>query len=207
MSTTEPNTTGGLWLTVSDLARQKGLTKSTVSERLAKFVAARLVETRKGKGRAVLINVAQFDRAAGQTTDFARQAGHDTRRMMADEPPSPPADGSPVYTAEQAKHMSYRAEMARLDLEVRQGNLLPVEAISEAATTLAESLVRALDQLPSIADDIADAVARNGTRGAHSVLKTKARDIREIMERGLLAIASNAQSGPETGEVPASDEE
>ncbi|KFC63989.1 MarR family protein [Bosea sp. LC85] len=197
MAENDPNTAGAAWVSVSDLARLKGLSKAAVSERVKGLVAKGQLSTKPGKGKVVLVNLAAFDRVIGETTDLARAAGAETRRQHSAPPQADPT--APIYTAEQARHMAYKAESARLDLEERQGKILPIADIAQAVTVAAEALARAIETLPSLADDIAAAVAQSGSAGARTLLKTKARETRELMT---LELGKVLKLHPATAETP-----
>jgi phage terminase Nu1 subunit (DNA packaging protein) len=205
MDEAAPNMTDAGWVSISELARLKGLGKAAVSERVSGFVAKGLLSTKPGKGKVKLVNLAAFDRVAGETTDLARAAGAETKRLnLAPAAPAQlPADPlAPVYTAEQARHMAYKAESAKLDLEERQGKILQAAAVAAAITMAGEAIARAVDQMPALADDLAAAVAQTGAAGARTLLKARARDIRELMARELAAVLNltppEAAAEPET---------
>jgi hypothetical protein len=211
MAEIDPNTADAGWVSVSELARLKGLSKAAVSERVARFIRGGQLSTKPGKGKAKLVNLAAFDRVAGETTDLAKAAGHATRKQTAASAPSPSlppgADPlAPIYTAEQARHMAYKAESARLDLEERQGKIVAIAAVEQAVTAAAEALARAIEQLPTLADDIAAAVAQSGASGARTLLKAKARETRELMARELTAILANRPAPTPANADPAPDD-
>jgi len=203
MSDRDPNTHDAAWVSISELARLKGLSKAAVSERVKGLVDKGQLATKPGKGKVVLVNLAAFDRVIGETTDLARSAGAETKRQVAQHQPGDPT--TPIYTAEQARHMAYKAESARLDLEERQGKILPIAEIAAAVQTAGEALARAIDNLPSLADDLAAAVAKDGTTGARTLLKARARDIREAMARDLAAVLKHHAPPPSAPEEPPED--
>ncbi|WP_127076158.1 MarR family transcriptional regulator [Rhodomicrobium lacus] len=176
----------GLWVSVSDLAARKGVTKQTISERVAKLVRDGLIETRPGPGRAKLVNLAAYDRAVGETGDAAKELGAATKasiRAQEQGEPAPATGGDHVLAREQARRMAYEADLAKLKLEERLGNLLPIEDIEAAMVRCAEALTRAFEQLPTRADDLAAAVAKDGVNGARAFLKTVARDMRALLAK------------------------
>lgn len=196
-----PNMTDAGWVSISELARLKGLGKAAISERVAGYIAKGLLSTRPGKGKVKLVNLAAFDRVAGETTDLAKVTGAETRRQHAAPIPPPPSDPlAPIYTAEQARHMAYKAESAKLDLEERQGKILLVADVTAAITLAGEALARAIDQMPSLADDLAAAVAQTGAAGARTLLKAKARETRELMARELANVLK--LTAPEAPQAP-----
>ena len=183
----EPNIEAGAWLSVSDLAASRGLAKATVSERVSRLVQAGLVSVRPGAGRTKLVNVAEFDRAVGDTTDLGQAAS--AKVAKAAEP-----SNSGAYTAEQARHMAYKADLARLDLEERLGKLVPVDQLSAACRKVAEVCVRQLGGLPGRADAMAAAVAKDGVTGARSLFRQIEVELREAFCRELETLAEAAQS-------------
>jgi hypothetical protein len=212
MAETDPNTADAGWVSVSELARLKGLSKAAVSERVARFIKGGQLSTKPGKGKVKLVNLAAFDRVAGETTDLSKATGHATRKAqtVAGIPaPSLPTNAdplAPIYTAEQARHMAYKAESAKLDLEERQGKIVAIAAVEQAITAAAEALARAIDQLPTLADDLAAAVAQSGAAGARTLLKAKARETRELMARELTAILSTRPAAAPATADPAPDD-
>lgn len=212
MTEIDPNTADAGWVSVSELARLKGLSKAAVSERVTRFIKGGQLSTKPGKGKVKLVNLAAFDRVAGETTDLAKAAGHATRKAQTvagiPAPTLPPSADplAPIYTAEQARHMAYKAESARLDLEERQGKIVAIVAVEQAVTAAAEALARAIDQLPTLADDIAAAVAQSGASGARALLKAKARETRELMARELTAILANRPAPTPANADPAPDD-
>jgi DNA-binding MarR family transcriptional regulator len=178
----------GLWLTVTELAERLGLAKSAVSKRLKRFEdTGTPIATRPGKGNALLVNVAEYERAVGTSGDQAR--------TLATKPPSDePESVSASYTREQAREKSYAAELKRLDLEERLGKLLPVAELAAIAGRVGEALVAAIERLPGLADDCAAAVARDGAQGARSFLKTTAFELRETLSKALDELATTARA-------------
>lgn len=202
--TEHPNTSGGggLWLTITDLAAHKNLGKAAISERVARFEAAGQITTRPGKGRTKLVNVAEFDRAAGEIGDLSREQGAATRRSHALPPPPVPLSDpdAPVYTVEQARNMAYKAELARLDLEERQGRIVSVDVVRAAAMRAGEEIVRVLERLPQAADELAVALTKEGSHGVRLALKRIGLSLRNDIAAALSEATTEALRGaPEGG--------
>ena len=188
----------GLWLSVSELARTRGLAKSGVSARVSRLVGKGVITTRTGVKGTKLINVAEFDRAIGETGDLAHAqapAQDDAPLLAAADPASETA--SAAYSREQAREKSYKAELARLDLEERLGKLVAVEKVAEAAGSVAEALVRAIDQFPTRAAEILSASESNGVEGIRTVLRSIGRDLRDLASRELVKLADVASKTPD----------
>jgi hypothetical protein len=180
----EPNTssTEGLWLSISDLAAEKGLGKAAVSERVSRLEAQGLLRTRAGKGRVKLVNVAAYEDAVGQTNDLARQQGHATRKGAGLLTSAP---GDPVYTAEQARRMAYQADREKIALGRDLDLLVPVDQLASDATRIFSAMILRLDQLEGRAEALALAVGQGGTAGARAFLKALKVEIRNQIADGL----------------------
>lgn len=201
---------GGFWLSISDLAKHKGLSKQALAERVARFEAAGKISTRPGPGRAKLVNVAEFDRAAGEIGDLGREQGAATRRgaplpapaapAATTIPPRPFDPEAPVYTVEQARNMAYKAELARLELEERQGKIVSVDIVRAGALRAGEEIVRVLDRLPQVADELAVALTKEGAHGVRLALKRVALAMRTDIDAALAAAtAESLRATPQEG--------
>lgn len=189
MHQTPDTTPDGLWVSGSELAKLKGVTKQTVSEKIARLVDAGKLEVRPGKGKAKLINVAAYDRAVGETTDLSRAQGAQTKAASEGAIPR-----DPTFTKHQADKAGYEAELKRLDLEERLGRLRAVEEIEAAAIACGETVVRLVEQLALKADEIAAAVAKDGVTGARSTLKAIQFDLRTKIAEAFTILAAGADA-------------
>ncbi len=166
----------GLWLSVTELARARGISKPAVTQALKRWSAAGVVITTRKDGKALLVNVAEFDRArGGEVADPAHVAAEATKKA---------ADAGaelsgPAISRERARREAYEADLAMLKRDELLGRLVPVDELESAAIACGEAAVRAIDAIVNRAEDIAEAVAKNGVPGARVVLKDIARDIRK----------------------------
>jgi hypothetical protein len=184
----------GYWLSVSELARQRGVDKAAISRRAKRYEEQGLLTPRPGKGGVKMINVAEFDRAAGEATDAVRVLNGAGGGQVASSGALAPGD--PVLAREQARRASYAADLTKPELEERLGHLIPVADVEAAMTRCAESMVRLIDQLPARADESAEAVARDGVHGARMFLRGAARDLRATLARDMRLLA-DAKDGVE----------
>jgi DNA-binding MarR family transcriptional regulator len=168
----EPNAADELWLNVTDLAAQLGLAKSSVSERLKGFVDAGQVATKPGPRGSVLVRVADYIKAAADHGDQARTLA---TKGAADEGESAAAS----YTRSQALEKSFKAELARLDLEERLGRVIPVDQVAAAATRIGDAIAQGTEQISSRAEECAAAVLKDGTAGARTFLRNLAHELRD----------------------------
>lgn len=168
----------GLWMTISELAAAKDLGRSAVSERVLRLEEQGLLTTRPGKGRTKLVNVAEFDRVVGQVTDLAREQGAATRRGAEGEGDEAQGGAGGAYTREQAKRMAYLAEISRLDLEERLGNLVRVDELRPVIEVACASAARVIDSLVQEADALREAAQSEDAYSFDRVLKDVARRLR-----------------------------
>jgi hypothetical protein len=127
--------------------------------------------------------------------DFARRSSR-VRVNTPAEPPEAPASYGPAETSGLTKARTatevYRARLAQLEYDERLGKLRPVDDIMAAAQACADQLVRALDQLPRRADEIAAAARAEDVAGVRVLLKTIVRDIRRLAADEFAKLAAGA---------------
>lgn len=202
--------TSGLWLSISDIAKRKGVSKQTISEKVAKL--GDKIEIRPGKNRTKLINLAQYDRLVGEIADLGKELAAETARqaqaapvMEADQPldlaPLAPAP----YSTAQADRARYESELKKLDLAERRGQLVAISDLTEALASVGDTIAQILARLPLRADDVSAATGKDGIAGCRVALKTIAFDMSAAITtalRGLehAALAAEA-NGPLTFDV------
>ncbi|WP_315731066.1 MULTISPECIES: hypothetical protein [unclassified Bradyrhizobium] len=179
----------GLWLSVSEIARQKGKSRQAIAKRVDALVGEGRLETRPGPNGTKLVNLAQFDRAVGEVGDAVKEGAAETRaEIEAWEMPA-----SPVLRDHQARAAQYAADLKFLDLEERLGRLVPVAEVRDAGMQAAEAIIRIVDRLPTSAEVLAAAVVKDGPQGARAALKDVARDMRAAIAEAMGAIEATAQ--------------
>ncbi|WP_315701303.1 MULTISPECIES: hypothetical protein [unclassified Bradyrhizobium] len=179
----------GLWLSVSEIARQRGKSRQAIAKRVAELVEAGKLETRPGPNGTKLVHLAQFDRAVGETGDAFKEAAAETRAEIDATTPA----CSPALRDHQARNAQYSADLRFLELEERLGRLVPVAEVKEAGQRAAEAIVRIVDRLPTFAEAIATATAKDGTQGARASLKDIARELRAAIADAMGAIRAEAE--------------
>lgn len=176
----------GLWLSVSEIARRKCISKSALSRRVSRLEEQGLLETRPGpRCNVKLINLAALDRLCDETTDLAREmngVADDRRRRD-------PNDPSFIYTQEQARKAAYDADLKKLELDERLGRLLPIEDLEIAAATTAETIVQILNSLPSMTDEIMAMARTSDTARLRQLLKKIVFDVRTALAHGMRDLA------------------
>lgn len=191
----------GLWLTISAIAARKSVTKQTISERVARLEREGKLKTRPGRGNAKLVDLAEYDRAVGETTDLIRGQAAETVRSRARESEpssrsngelrtsvsSPPAS-EPTFSDAQKQKAFYEAGIRALDYAERTGEVLPVNGpngIAAAMAVAGTKILTAITRLQTRAAELATAVVKEGETGARRVLKEMERDLRQEIGRVL----------------------
>src|SRR5258708_4176601 len=128
----------GLWLSISEIAARKRVSKQAISERVARLVADGRLITKPGKGKQKLINLAQYDTAIGDVGDAAKEAGAATTRAANAAPASSAGNGR--FRDEQARDKAYSADLKEIELNRLRGNLLPVAEFDACAEDAASRI-------------------------------------------------------------------
>jgi hypothetical protein len=159
------------------LARARGVDKAAISRRVARLEAAGALTTRPGARGSKLVKQDEFNLAVEMTTDAVREANGRASKQSNSEPakgngrrnaaPIPVAAAAmadapddPILAREQARKTQIAAHLAQLDLNQRLGQLLPLDRAQEAARAAAERLRRAVEQMPSRAEEVASGLAQ-----------------------------------------------
>lgn len=187
MPSTEVNTgqasDPSLWVTISDLARLKKVDKAWISRRVGKWEQDQQITTRPGPRGSKLVNRAEYDRLARETTDLGKEQAATTVRvgreeLPLDQLPGPAQSKDQSFSAAQRDRAIYEAELKKLDLAERRGLVVAIIKLAEALHRLADTIVQLIDRLPLRAGELAAAVAKDGEIGARTMLKTIALDLR-----------------------------
>lgn len=190
------NADGGVWLSISDLAKRKGISRQSAKERVDRLVEKGLVETRT-EGRSRMVELAAYDRAVGQSGDVHKEASAETKRIE-------DASASPRLRDAQTERAQYEARLKLLDLAERQGNILPLKGehgIEEAITASGIAIARELERFMNCAEDLAAAVAKDGVNGARRVLKVAIHQARIRTAEVLSSIADEGKLAEASGPI------
>lgn len=171
-----------LAMTQAAYAAHRGVSRQAIS----KLVGGGKIPVRPdGK-----IDAAEADRALGET------------RERLDEPRESggfmPSQESAGLTKARTATEVYKARVAQLDYEERIGKLRPIDDIRDAAQTVAGALMRVIELLPAMADDLTAAAMRGGPEATRAALKVK----RDEMLRDLVA-AMDELAAVKTGQARA----
>jgi hypothetical protein len=191
------------WITVSALAERLGISKQSLSERVCRMEERQQLQTRR-QGREKLVDADEFHRVSAQTQDAVRALnGSTAKRRQRQHPPAKAARSDsrkPLESAgnglaqEQARRASYSADLLKMQLDERLGQLLPRRDVESAMIECATALTRVINKIPEHADVLAAAVAKDGAAGARCALKKFGINLRAELaaEMKLLADAERA---------------
>jgi DNA-binding IscR family transcriptional regulator len=197
----EPGLDLGLWLSISEIARQRDKSRQAIAKRVDSLVEAGLLETKPGPNGTKLVNLAQFDRAVGETGDAFKEAGAETKAEAETETPA-----SPALRDHQARAAQYSADLKFLDLEERLGRLVPIDEAKFAGVKIGEAVVRIVGRLPTYAETITASAVKDGVPGSRAALKEIERDVRAAIAdalREIIGAAVPSTIEPGEDDVPA----
>ncbi len=186
---------GGVWIACAELAKRRGVSRAAISKRVAQLAEAGKIDTRR-EGRSLLVELASFDRAVGETGDAVKEQAAETRKES--------AGTSAAMRDAQTERAQYDARLKAIDLAERQRMILPIageHGIETAAAAIGVVFARELDGLMRHADDIATAVSRDGVAGARRVLKDIATRIRASTAQALSTIATQGLDAERAGPI------
>jgi hypothetical protein len=197
MASADDNAGAVLWLTISELANARHVTRQAVHKAL-RTLAARgaAVETRRD-GDALLINVEDYDARRGEALAPHRVAGEATKAIAREprrstrsgagqerlrppvEPPRESADTIPIatYAAAQARKTTYDAELRKVDLDRVLGRTVNTEEVRKAAEMAAATMAGFIDRLHMRAEELLAAGDRGRLVGMRTALRTVERDL------------------------------
>jgi DNA-binding IscR family transcriptional regulator len=182
---------GDGWLSVSALARLRGVQKSAISKRVARLEKEGLVHPRLGPLNSKEVNVAEFVSAVERTTDAIREANgraaSPVHRMAADANgrratanPVSQADivdtpGDPILAREQAKRAQADAELKRMDLEERRGRIVSADQCKRFVDACSANAQIVLWRLPGLVEEIIAIGTKDGVPAARTFVKSHVR--------------------------------
>lgn len=162
-------------MTQAQYARHRGVSRQAVH----KLVKARKIPVRSDG----TIDPADADFALGEA------------RERIDTPPEGSRDNRSEVgglTAARTAEAVYSARLKQLQYERECNRLLPVDQVVAAASACAGEMVRQIDRIASRADELTEAIRKDGVLGARTVLKAIARDLRHRAGTAFAAVATDA---------------
>jgi hypothetical protein len=185
-------------LTVSEVAGRDRVSKQAVSKKVKELIDLGLAVERDAKGHVKRLNVVEYDRLRGRTDDPSKAQA--PGRSVAAPPAAKPVDDEDSYKEALRTKTWHESERLRLDLEERRGQLVRVDAVTDAVVSCATSITAIIDRLPNVADDLVAAVSREGVHGVRVALKQMAAKLRTDIAEALTGIAAGAPKTDSTAD-------
>jgi DNA-binding IscR family transcriptional regulator len=185
----------GLWLSVTQIAERKGVSKQGVSQKVARIVADGRLTIKPGRGREKLINLAQYDVAVGDVGDAAREAGASTKAVteLPGTTGARASDGG-RFRNEQTREKAYAADLKFIELERARGNLLEVAEFDIVASDAAYRIVDIIENLQARDAEFTAIAIKEGENGMRAALKRVARSMREAVVASMREMADLAKT-------------
>jgi len=189
----------GVWVTIAELAKRKGLSRQSVHERVARLEREGLVQTRQ-EGRSRLVELATYDRAVGQVGNAAREIGAETKRETS-AAATPPAPQTAALRDAQTDKATYDAKLKALEYAERTGQVVAIKGphgIETALIKVTEELIRDLNQPLNWVADILEK-AREGEPALRRLLRAKIAEQRQRIAARMASIAGEAKEQEQSG--------
>jgi hypothetical protein len=187
-----------LWVSISELARRKGITPQSVSERIARLGAK--IELRPGRGRERLVNIAQFDQLTGDNSFLPQASAAATVRMLADEPLAPvlpAAPGGKTISDVQREKLLYDTGLTALKYAEARGEVVPLggeHGLEQATREIGDAFRQAVGRLHMRAPEIAAAAVKDGVTGVRLQLKAAEREILGSLAMALAVLGDRGKA-------------
>ncbi len=195
---------GGPWLPIAELARLKGVERQTVHEKVNRFERDGLLATRPGKGKTRLVDVAAYDLAARESTDFSRQQSAATRAANDSGEGGPAPDMR--WTDAQRQKMEYEARIKALDYGERSKQLVSIAGVKNDIEKIFNGCIGSLDSLASRAEEVTAAAIKDGIPGARRVLADAVFKIRATIGAAMRELETAGRSQDAAGVEVALDD-
>lgn len=166
-------------LTIGELATREGVSAPAVSRRVKQLREKGLLVETDVQGRVTAVNSVQYDELRGR---FA-----DPSKAQAPKPLDAPVSES--YEEALRQKTWTEAERSRLRLEEDKGQLVRVDRLADALSVAGGQIVQSIDRIMASSDDLAAAVAKDGTAGVRAELKKLSHRIKTDVAEALAAIA------------------
>lgn len=194
----------GVWLTIAELARRKGVSKQAATKRVNRLVEeGKLIVRADGRNR--LVDLATYDRVVGQVGDAYKEQAAETIRGQRGEKQSrqPTLDEvtQPGLRDAQTERAKYEARLKALDFAERTGQVVPLKGehgLEGALIKVSDLIVRDAGQPMQWVDEIMEA-ARKGEPHLRRLLRGKVAEMRRSMAEHLLALSGEAAQAETDG--------
>jgi hypothetical protein len=192
-----------LWISISELARRKGVSQQAVSERIGRLGSK--IELRPGRGRERLVNIAQFDQLTGENSFLPQTAAAATVRMLENAPlalAQPVALGGRTISDVQREKLLYDTGLTALKYAEARSEVLPIggeHGIEQATREIGDAFRQAVGRLHMRAAEAVAVGAKDGVVGMRALLKSAERDILRSLATALAAIGDKGKAIEQAG--------
>lgn len=185
----------GHWVSVSELAKMKGISRQTASEKVSRLEKEGRLSTRMN-GRLRMVELATYDRLVGQVGDAAREIGAATKKTTDDAS----GNGGALRDA-QTEKAKYETRLKALDFAERSGQVVPLKGehgIEGALIKVCDQVVRDLGAPMQWIDEMMEA-SRKGEPHLRRLIRTKIGEMRKTVAEHLLAVSGEAAKAEAEG--------
>jgi hypothetical protein len=189
-----------LWISISELARRRGISQQAVSDRISRF--GDKIELRPGRGRERLVNIVQFDQLTGDNSFLPQTAAAATVRMLENSPlalaqPAAPGGGGRSISDVQREKLLYDTGLTALKYAEARSEVLPIggeHGIEQATREIGDAFRQAVGRLHMRAAEAVAVGAKDGVIGMRALLKSAERDILRSLATALAAIGDKGKA-------------
>jgi hypothetical protein len=196
------------WASVSDVARQRGVTRQAISKRV-KALAGRGKLSTQGEGRNLRFHLPTFDALTAAAHDPAQDLRNRHQRSgsesesSSDEPSGESAKekrqrpvvaqdlaNSSSYDAASAREKNAKAELAEMRLAQERGELVKVRDIEVAAVNAGTKIAQAVSAMKAKAGKLYAAAATGGEEALHIELVKSVNDVLKEIGDSMATLAA-----------------
>lgn len=192
----------GIWLSITEIARRKGVSKQALSKRVKSLEADGKVTVRR-QGQSVLVDLVEYDRAVGDFGDASREAAAETVRAARRDQGDRSDPSSRGLRDVQLERARYETRMRALDYAERTGQLVPLRGpggVEDAMVEASAEIIRSLDITMKHFDRIREA-AKDGEPAARKVIKEIIHEQRMAIGKAMQAMAERGRAVEEAGGI------
>lgn len=203
------------WLSVSELAQERGVSRQAVSQRVAAFAAAGRLKT-TGQRRSLRVHAPTFRQLVAASQDPAQELRlrHVTPKKIATAPAlaetpiaasieDAPADPGPRETARPSayddastREKNAKAALAEIELAKRRGELVAVAEFEAAAMQVATKVAQSIGALRAQVTALY-AAAQAGEDALHTALNLAIDRTLRTIAADMASIAASTSDTPE----------
>ncbi|MEM9970398.1 MAG: hypothetical protein AAF762_04805 [Pseudomonadota bacterium] len=174
----------GVWVSVSEFARQNGVTPQSMGERVRRLEADGKIETRR-EGNKKMVLQAALEEALNITGDAVRE---NAAQVAIDTPKDP------ALRDAQTRRAEIEADRAKIRLDQERGLVRPVADIEDTAVDVAAGILAELDKIPRLME----AAGLEAGATDQAALRKSGKDIVRKMREAIAARVAEL-AGPDAG--------